>query len=246
MAKAKQTLDDAMGNAPAADDAPDLDTPVSQSRPAYASEGFTFGADELSTPILKIAQGLSPEVRDREAQPGDFILSGFGPEESVTLVIAGFTRARRYVPQNAQKATCWASASPPLPLIGQGEFKGRACDECPLSQWGRNEETGRNIPPACNEIDEWLCYSITHGLPVRYPLKGMAMKGSRFLKQLWNAMGPGQYAVDVTAKSVSQNGRTWQEPDFKLSPNVSAEQALKLAAIATGKPMDAALPAEGS
>jgi hypothetical protein len=196
---------------------------ASAPRSAYSATK-KFDAAETSLPRLSLAQGLSPEVRDRTAQVGDFLLPGFEPEQSVILVVAGHTTQRRYVPQGEQRAKCWSP-------------DGIACAECPLSQWMPSEKVGpdgrrKNTPPPCNEIDSWACFSVTHGMPVTWPLKGTAMRASRFIKTLANGYGMGAFAVEVKAVTKTAPGRNWVEPDVRLYRELGADECLGYAKIA--------------
>lgn len=200
-------------------------------RSAYSSTK-KFDAAETSLPRLSLAQGLSPEVRDRTAQVGDFLLPGFEPEQEVILIIAGHTTQRRYVPQGEQRAKCWS----PDGVQGHGD-PGIACDECPLSQWMPSDKVGpdgrrKNSPPPCNEIDSWAAFSVTHGMPVTWPLKGTAMRASRFVKTLCNGYGMGAFAVKVTAVTKTAPGRNWVEPEVKLYTEMTADECLAYAKVA--------------
>ena len=60
-------------------------------------EESVFSADDVYIPRLRIAQGLTKEVQEGTARPGQFLVTGFAPEEeSVNLVPVGFTRMREY------------------------------------------------------------------------------------------------------------------------------------------------------
>jgi len=215
---------------------------ASAPRPVYTS-GKVFDASEVITPRLALAQGLSPEVRDRKAEVGDYLLLGHDPVKEVTLVIAGHTETRRYVPMGQQKAECWS----PDGKQGYGN-PGIACAECPLSKWqdtGRKKPDGKpvNAPPPCSEIDSFVAFSVTHGMPVVWPLKGTAAKTARFIKTLSNGLGMGNFAIKVTSIDRSENGRAWQEPVVKIDSDVSKDEAQAYAMIALNAvPSTNALP----
>src|SRR4051812_39007637 len=53
-----------------------------------------FGFEDISRPRLRLGQGLTPEVQDGEARPGDWLLTGYDPSPTVELVPIGFMRVR--------------------------------------------------------------------------------------------------------------------------------------------------------
>lgn len=214
-----------------AEDDEDTAGPEAGVRSTYSSTK-KFDSNETSLPRLALAQGLSPQVRDRTAQVGDFLLPGFEPEQEVILVIAGHTTQRRYVPKGEQRAKCWS----PDGIQGHGD-PGIACDECPLSQWLPTDQTDdrgrtKNAPPVCAEIDSWAAFSVTHGVPLTWPLKGTAMTASRFIKGLCNSYGMGSFAVKVTPITKTAPGRNWVAPEVTLYKDLSADQCLSYAKIA--------------
>lgn len=207
---------------------------TSAPRPVFTANK-RFDASEVMTPRLVLAQGLSPEVRERKAQSGDWLLLGHEPEQSVTLVIAGHTEQRRFVEQGKQVARCWS----PDAIQGYGN-PGVKCEDCEFAKWtdtGRKDaQSGRtiNLRPPCDELDTFVAFSLTHGMPVTWSLKGTGAKAARFLKTLSNGLGMGNFAVEVTAVSKSKDGRAWHEPVIKIANEVDKEQAQMYAALALG------------
>jgi hypothetical protein len=192
-----------------------------------------FAADEILMPRLALAQAMSPEVKEKRAEAGEFLLMGSDPVESVTLVIAGHTEQRRFVEPNASKARCWS----PDGIQGYGN-PGIECDGCPFSEWtesGRLDGDGKMIRlrPACDPIDSYAAFSITHGMPVLWNLKGTALKASRMVKTLANAKGMGLFALDISSMLVTgKNRNSWYEPLVRLSPGMTPEDCKMYADIA--------------
>lgn len=241
----KQKLNDMLGETPASHASDATEQPSDEleqraPRTTYTT-GKTYDASETMTPRLVLAQGQSPEVRDRKAEVGDWLLMGHEPEKAVTLVLAGHAKKRRYVPANEVKAQCYS----PDAVLGYGDPGTRPdgthlrCEECPLSQWtdsGKKGPDGKTInnPPLCSEIDEFIAFSVTHGMPVIWPLKGTAAKAARFIKTLSNGLGEGNFAITVTSEAKTKPGRAWSEPVVKIAPEVSKDEAQAYAEIARG------------
>jgi len=245
---AKRTLDDMLGQEPSEPSEAQAVDPIEAAapRPVYTT-GKVFDASDVITPRLALAQGLSPEVRERKAEVGDWLLMGHDPVKEVILVIAGHSDQRRYVPMGQQKAECWS----PDGKQGYGN-PGIKCADCPLSKWqdsGRLKPNGQphNTPPPCSEIDSFVAFSVTHGMPVTWPLKGTAAKKARFIKTLCNGLGMGNFAIKVTSIDRSENGRAWQEPEVVIDQSVSKEEAQAYAMIAAQAVVTTdALPAQSS
>lgn len=239
---AKQTLDDMLpGGESPQDAAPNVDPAAP--RASYGTDK-KFDASEVIVPRLSIAQGLSPDVRDRKAEVGDFLMMGMDPVKSVTLIVAGHTAQRRFVEQGSQRARCWS----PDAIQGHGD-PGIMCDGCPHSRWrdsGKKDPQGRiiNLRPECDEVDSWLVFSVTHGMPAIWNLKGVSLKASKFVKTLANGMGMGAFAIDVTAVSKTSGSRAWHEPEVKINTSISPDECRAYTRIATGAVQVAgALPA---
>lgn len=250
---AKQRLDDMLGNELPAGDAPaDKVDEVEQRAPRSTySKTKTFGADEIMTPRLVLASGMSAEVKERRAMAGQWLLMGNEPVDEVTIVVAGHTPQRRYVPKDSSQALCYS----PDGELGYGnpgtqpDGTHLACKDCPLSKWtdsGRKDERGKtiNIRPVCDEVDSFLAFSVTHGMPVTFPLKGTGAKAARFIKTLTNGLGFGNFAITMTTEAKSGKGRSWHEPVIKIDPSISRDEANAYAMIAEGAvPIAEALPA---
>lgn len=241
----KQKLNDMLGethasHGPDAQEQPHDELEGRAPRTVYQT-GKTYDASETMTPRLVLAQGQSPEVRDRKAEVGDWLLMGHEPTKEVTLVLAGHAKKRRYVPQGEVKAQCYS----PDAILGYGnpgtlpDGSHLACEQCPLSQWtdsGKKGPDGKTInnPPLCSEIDEFIAFSVTHGMPVIWPLKGTAAKAARFIKTLSNGLGEGNFAITVGSEAKTKPGRAWSEPTVKIEPSVSKDEANVYAEIARG------------
>ena len=233
---AKQTLNEMMGNQTTEDEVETPETAgaeVGAPRTQY-DNSKKFGADEVMTPRLMLAQGLSPAVQAGEAQPGQYLALGHDPVDEVVLVIAGHSTKRRYSPDPSQAAQCFS----PDGIQGFGE-PGIPCETCPLSKWtdsGKKKPDGSpiNVPPPCQEIDSFACFSVTHGMPVIWDLKGTAARSARFIKTLVNGLGMGQFALAITSAHMSKPGRAWYEPKVTLAKDLSPDECKVYASIALG------------
>jgi hypothetical protein len=162
-----------------------------------------FDKDDLQHPKLRLAQGLTPEVQDGAARPGDWVLNGFDPEKAVTIVplLMGKDRARRDDDNNL--------------LCSSGDGKtgvgtpGGDCSACPFAKWRPNpkDPKGKNLPPECGLGYVYVAFSITHDCLVQVDFRKSAATVGKTLNSLVNSKGLGQFAVTLSGKSESRTVR---------------------------------------
>lgn len=130
-----------------------------------AAQDTEWDDDLLSTPILKVGQALTREVKDGEAEEGEFIDTGVneGIGDVVDVVVAYYNKGRFASDKDGQAYTAFGSTIPSHwePLVGQ-EFVGT-----PFSEYPEAEET---FKAAVNAGDrEWgggPLVSTTHNFTV--------------------------------------------------------------------------------
>jgi len=223
-----------LGDNPATDPEELEETPSSQA-PQSTFTQKRFGSEDVRMPYLALLQGMSPAVQSGEGQPGQFLVTGHEPVDEVTLVFAAFTNKRRYSPALGQSPQCQS----PDAVKGYGN-PGILCHECPLGQWtptGKLYPDGRpmNQKPPCDLIDAWSCFSVTHGMPVTWELKGTAMTSSAFIKGLTNGLGYGHFALSISSERKEAPGRVWHQPKPRLSRDISLEECQVYYALALGE-----------
>lgn len=100
-----------------------------------AQQEDEFGDEPLSTPIIKIGQGLTREVQDGNAEAGEFIdsLTGDGIGDAIGFIVAYYQPGRFAADRDTNKA--YVAFGPTIPenwasLVGE-EFVGTAFVEHP-------------------------------------------------------------------------------------------------------------------
>ena len=257
----RSKLDDMTGNTAASTvDTDEGYLPTGGSmQPTYNTEA-DFKPDELSVTRLSIAQSLTPDVKNRVANEGQLLVTGMPPVDSAILVLAGHTPQRRFVEPGAMQARCYsvdgvigigdpgtielanlanlANVDPAATTRGADGLMHLKCAHCPFSQWtdtGKKDPTGRtiNARPACDELDSFVAYSITHGTPVLWNLKGTSAQVARFLKTLAKGLGFGNFAIEVTSETRTKGANSWKVPKVVLvNEGISADECRAYAAIA--------------
>ena len=87
-----------------------------------------FSAVDLLLPRIRLAQGLTPEVQDGTAKPGQILLTGYDPVEEVVFIPMGMRRRRVLRDEDERTAILCSSDDG---KNGQG-VPGGACQLCPL------------------------------------------------------------------------------------------------------------------
>jgi hypothetical protein len=159
-----------------------------------------FTSEDVFIPRLRLAQGLTSEVQDGTARPGQFLVSGFAPEEDVTLVPVGFARLREYRdPEDGSVILCYSKDA----ITGEGD-PGGECGDCPNNKWVENpDKPGKNLPPVCKFSYGYLFYSEQHDTIVSFKFKGMALNAGKMLNTVVNHHGLRKVAITLSSEQRS-------------------------------------------
>lgn len=175
---------------------------------------------KLQVSQLRVAQGMTEEVKSRTASIGQFVVSNFPAYDKVVLVPLGAQDIRQYKPDPKKPPMCQA----PTGDFGFGN-PGGPCDLCPLSQWGEyNEATGKSVPPACKEGVTVRFYSITHRSMVDFIfLAGERSKGA-FIQQQAMSFGWSGFAVEMSTQEKSNSKGSWFVTNLQMLQDVPEDQ----------------------
>jgi len=122
---------------------------------AIYSDKPEFSQDDVFIPKLRLAQGLTAEVQDGSARPGQFVVSGFPPVEEVNIIPLMYARTRELRDQDTRGVLCFSRDA----MVGVGE-PGGDCSECPHAKFtgdGKNKK-----PPECMFSYSYVVYSKEH------------------------------------------------------------------------------------
>ena len=168
----------------------------------YTSEA-DFDQEDVFLNRLRLAQGLTKEVQDGTARPGQFLVTGFAAQETVTLVPLGFAKMREHRdPDDGREMLCFSKDS----LIGTGD-PGGTCASCPLNEWTPNpDKPGKNKPPICKFSYGYLFYSQEHDAVVAYRFKGRALTAAKGLNTIVNHHGFRKVVVSMASEQQTNPG----------------------------------------
>ena len=204
------------GNLPARGDVDDGSSFVP--RVVYTSDA-KVDLSKLDIPRLRLAQGMTPEVGDKKAQIGQYVLTNFPAMDEVKLVPFAAQSIRFYKPDPKKPPQCQA----PQGDFGFGD-PGGVCAECPLSKWGvRDPKTGRASSPPCTEAISMRAYSLSHRSLVDFVFDGRRASKGAFIQQQAMTMGYAGFVITLRSGRAENDRGQWYEPDVIMEGEVPEE-----------------------
>lgn len=210
-----------------------LATQASSPLAGYTTEPV-FEQGEAYIPRFRLAQGLTAEVQNGEAKPGQWLLIGNVPVDEMVIVPVAFARKREMRDAASRDIMCFSVDG----IKGQGIGTGD-CATCPLGQWQPNPDhdendpkSWKNMPPSCDQYFSYIVYSVTHDAMAVLELRKSALKPGRILNTMAKQAGLSNFAVVVGSTKNQGTKGTFATPSFKAVNSEEAEQFLALAADA--------------
>ena len=205
------------GGASPADEALEATEDPTSAMALYQSE-VDFSPEDVYIPRLRLAQGLTKEVQEGTARPGQFLVMGFAPQEDVTLVPVGFVRMREYRNyDDGSDMLCYSRDS----LLGEGD-PGGVCAECPLSKWSEDAD-GRRQKPSCAFSYGYLFYSQEHATITSFKFKGSGLNTGKQLNTIVSHHGLGKVAVVLSSKTKSSHGNSFFVPSVSVAVDIDED-----------------------
>lgn len=172
----------------------------------------TFSIEDVAPPMLKLLQGLSPEVQDGLGTPGQWVLSGFDPKDDLIVVPVSFARRREYRDPDTFALLCKSFDGE----TGQGE-PGGDCASCPMNKWNDGK------PPKCQFMYSYVMYvsDFQAGGIVNFKRTGLA--AGKALNSIMSRRGFGNVAVVLGSKK--QTGKKGSYFIPQLRPVDAEEEA---------------------
>ena len=170
-----------------------------------------FTPEDLQVAKLRLAQGLTAEVQSGDAKPGQWVLSGLPPMDSVVVVpiMAGKRRRRLDMERNI---VC--SSSDAIQGIGD---PGILCAECPYSQWTPDpSRPGRNLPPQCTFIYSYQVVLPHAQMPATLEFSRTSESSARLLNTLIFTRRLGQFAVKLEGQAQQGRQGSFHIPQLSL------------------------------
>jgi hypothetical protein len=177
-----------------------------------------FSPEDVFIPNLRLAQGLSAEVQDGSAKPGEWLVTGFEPVDEVTVVPLMFGKARELRDEDDRSVIlCRSNDS----IVGIGN-PGGTCVDCPLSQWGEKRD-GTRVPPKCNFQYKYLVYSVEHETLATLSFSKTALRAGKVMNTSVAKFGLANIVILLKSESKKGPNGTFHSPTVvpqKADPKV--------------------------
>lgn len=192
---------------------------------ANFSSRIDFDASDIVIPRIRLAQGLTAEVQDGTAKPGQWLLTGYTPLDELTVVPLMFAR-NRALRDDAGSVLCRSNDS----LNGIGT-PGGVCSQCPQNQWVDGPK-GERIPPACVFSYTYICYVAEHKTMGLVEFRRTSIQAGKTLNTICAQKGIGNFAVRL--KNAKQSGKRGSFYQIVVQPVAADPSVIKEARAAAG------------
>jgi len=174
-----------------------------------------FTIEDIAPPMLKLLQGLSPEVQDGIGVSGQWVLAGFDPKDDLTIVPVSFARRRELRDEDTFALVCKSYDGE----TGKGE-PGGSCADCPMNKWIDGK------PPKCQFMYSYVMYVSDYQAGGIVNFKRTGLAAGKALNSIMSRRGFGNVAVILASKKQAGKKGTYYIP--QLRPLDSEEEAAVL------------------
>jgi hypothetical protein len=196
----------------------DGDASVDEDSPAplaIYSDKPSFNPEDVTPPMLKLMQPLSPAVVEGSARGGQWELQGFAAADSLTIVPISFARRREY-------------RAPDDPVLACASFDGETgegtpggiCADCPMNKWTGEGKNRRG--PQCQFMYSYMVYAVELDSVAIINFRRTGLGVGRTLNSMVNRAGMAAIAVKLESKLQSNSKGSFYIP--KITP-IQGEEA---------------------
>ena len=182
-------------------------------------------SSDIVWPRLRLAQGLSPEVQQGIAKPGQWVLVGQEPADQLTIVPMMFAKRRELVDKDFNKL-CTSRDS----RTGVGD-PGGDCSRCIMAQF--TGPKAQRVPPQCSLVYTYLVYIVEYGTVAQMDLKKTSSPVGKLLNTIIMQKGMGNFAIVLGQKSQQSRYGTFNVPTVRptaMTPEIKAAAASAMSA----------------
>lgn len=189
--------------------------------------------EKLKLHRLKLGQGQSEEVKANKCAQGEYInnvtLQNFGPSVEFIPILQTFSRTLWVPLSDGGGRECVSRDG----LCGTKYGDCRACGRS--EKWGKNETTGKDIPPVCSDSDNYLV--MVRGCQSGPMLFSFTKSGSQAGQKLNSILTPdAAQGRDIWGKAfvLTSEQKTYGKnscfiPKISLSANPPTEEEMAMA-----------------
>lgn len=165
---------------------------------------------------LRLVQASSDLVINEDMRPGEWYVDNIGHIETPVLMPLMHGTFRSKWDDDSESVVCRSIGGE----VGQGN-PGGSCVICPHSQI--RADGGR---PTCALKKVILAFMPTHNIPVRWELKGTALKVFGNIMTYASYKGLGQFKMELSSRKRTYKGYSWHIPEVKFIEVVDSDLIL--------------------
>lgn len=190
---------------------------------AYTSTP-NIDSSDVFIPKLRLAQGLTNEVQDGLARPGQWLMTGEDPFDEPIIVPLLMNRRRELRDDDDNRQVLCRSLDS---LHGVGD-PGGDCSTCPMAKWtqGRGKNS-KNSPPACTFIYSYIVYSVEAESLAILEFYRTSIPAGKMMNTIIMQKGLGNFGIKLTASGSKGPKGTYYSPT--VTPAKLSEAILKKA-----------------
>lgn len=187
------------------------DAPVQETGLARYSAQPAFDASDLFIPKLRLAQGLTSEVQQGLAKPGDWLVLGSDPMKQPTIIPMMMVRRRELRDSDENRVVlCRSSDS----ITGIGN-PGGECATCPMNKWIQSKKAGgKNQAPPCTFIYSYIVYVVDTGELCVLEFYRTSIPTGKMLNTMVLQKGLGKFAVKLASNGQQGPKGTYYQPSI--------------------------------
>jgi hypothetical protein len=165
------------------------------------SDTPTLEGQDLFIPRLRLAQGLTLEVQDGTAKPGQWLILGEKPLSAVSIIPIAMTRRRELRDPDTRTVICRSGDG----YNGIGN-PGGDCSRCELAQWASSpsKKGKKNVAPPCTFLYSYMVYVVEANTLAILEFSRTSITPGKMLNTMVAQHGVGTFAVRLT--SAQRNG----------------------------------------
>lgn len=211
--------DDVVDAAPVAPE--DVTTPASAM--TVYQDAPMMDSSDLFIPRLRLAQGLTQEVQQGEAKPGQWLVLGNPPMGSAVVVPLKMARRRELRETDGGRTVLCRSTDS---IVGVGE-PGGECETCPMSHWTQDPSNPKkNRAPKCTFIYSYLVYIVETKSLAILEFYRTSVSAGKMVNTFIVQRGLGHFAIQLSAASSQGPRGTYYSPVVRYTeatPELLAE-----------------------
>lgn len=165
---------------------------------------INMDSEDLMIPRLRLTQGLTAEVQDGTATPGQWVLTGYDPKNEIVVVPIMFARNRTL--RDSEGSILCKSVDA---ISGVGE-PGGTCEGCPMNVWSDGDK-GARIPPKCAFSYVYIVYIKDFETMALVEFRRTSIQAGKTLNTMVAQRGLGNFAIKLKAsKQTGKRGTFYQ------------------------------------